>query len=510
MNRTLRCAALCALSGCIVGGRAWAVEAEARRAALDSIHENMVKKHVDVLADDTFEGREAGTRGNRAAGIYIVEKLKALGIPPGGPKGSYYQQGNRSNNILALVSGSDLKDEVILIGAHYDHVGYGSQSNSYGPVGFIHNGADDNASGVSALLETAAAVSRLPQKPRRSILFAFWDGEEKGLLGSEYWVNHPTVPLDKVRLAINVDMVGRLRKQGLEVYGVRTLPGLRRTVSEQNGDKILLDFNWDMSGDSDHYSFFSRGVPALMLHTGLHDDYHRPSDDVERINTQGLKDITRLMFGVLVDLADAESLPKFRSQSRLESESLRRRVEVSLPSPPGRLGLRWQEQAAKDGKIVVEDVTRGSASDKGGLKVGDRIVSFDGRQVGDPQQFRLGVLAAKSPVKLVVERPGEAKPLDLELNLAGSPVRLGISWRTDPAEPGAVIVNRLVPGSPADMAGLRSGDRVLRIGGRRFDTGDEFHELAHSLPDPLVLEVETSGRVRLVDIPPLPKHEQGD
>ncbi|REK10440.1 MAG: M20/M25/M40 family metallo-hydrolase [Planctomycetota bacterium] len=487
-----------------------AIEAEARNAAAAAITESDVKHHVDVLADDTFEGREAGTRGNRAAGIYLVKRFEELGISPGGPEGSYYQQGNGISNILALVPGGDpdLRDEVIVIGAHYDHVGYGTRRNSYGPVGYIHNGADDNASGVAALMEIADAVSHLPEKPRRSILFALWDGEEKGLLGSKYWVNHPTVPLKNVRVAINVDMIGRLRKSKLQVYGIRTLPGSRQLVSRQNVDGLLLDFNWDMRGDSDHYSFYSRGIPVLMLHTGLHDDYHRPSDDVERINSEGLKDISRLMFAVLIELADAPNLSRFRSQSRLESESIKRRIEVSLPPPPGRLGIRWQEQAAQDGKIVVEQVTSGSAADKGGLESGDRIVTFDGLEVSDPDAFRLAVLGAENPVPVTVERPGEDDPVELELELRGDPVRLGISWRVDSAEPGAVIVNRLIPGSPAAMAGLRAGDRVIGIGGRQFSDGDEFHELAHSLPDPVVLEVETDGRVRLVDIPPLPKRDE--
>ncbi len=166
---------------CSFRGTSLAIEANARSAAIESVTTDEVKGHVGVLADDTFEGREAGSRGNRAAGIYIVERLKKLGIAPAGSNGSYYQTGPKSNSILGLVEGSDpqLKDEVILVGAHYDHVGYGSARNSYGPIGYIHNGADDNASGVAALLEIADAVAHLPEKPKRTILFAFWDGEEK-------------------------------------------------------------------------------------------------------------------------------------------------------------------------------------------------------------------------------------------------------------------------------------------------------------------------------------------
>ncbi|MEX2113551.1 MAG: M20/M25/M40 family metallo-hydrolase, partial [Pirellulales bacterium] len=280
-----------------------AAEAEVRAAAVRSITAEKVKNYVDALADDTFEGREAGSRGSRAAGGYIVEEIKKHGLPGGGPQGSYYQPFGSYRNILAFAEGSDpaQKDQVIVVSAHYDHVGYGSNRNSYGPIGRIHNGADDNASGVAGLLEVIDAVCKLPQRPRRSILFAFWDGEEKGLLGSEHWVNNPTVPLKNVPILLNVDMIGRLRNSRVEVIGIRTTPGLRRLISQLNGAEALtLDFNWDIRPDSDHQSFYSRGIPFLMLHTGKHSEYHRPSDDAELINNDGLSQIAQLMFHVVV------------------------------------------------------------------------------------------------------------------------------------------------------------------------------------------------------------------
>ncbi len=316
-----------------------APEAAVRAEAARAITSDKVKTHVDALADDTFEGREAGTRGSRAAAGYIVGEIQKLGLPGGGPRGSYYQSFGSYRNILALAEGSDpeLKDQVVVISAHYDHVGYGTNRNSYGPIGRIHNGADDNASGVSGLLEVMEAVSKLPQRPKRSILFAFWDGEEKGLLGSEHWAAHPTVPLSHVPIMLNVDMIGRLRKQQVEVIGVRTSPGLRRQISQVNDPNGLrLDFNWDIRPDSDHQSFFSRGIPFLMLHTGKHPDYHRPSDDAHLINNDGLSRISQLMFHLVVELADAPTLGPFRSASRTESNGLRRhRASAGWPRRPG-------------------------------------------------------------------------------------------------------------------------------------------------------------------------------
>ena len=187
-------------------------EAGTLQAALDSITAPELQKFVETLADDTFEGREAGSRGGRAAGNYLLEQMEKRGLKPAGTDGGYVQEFGRGyRNLLGIVEGSDekLKKEIIVVGAHYDHVGYGSRSNSFGPLGLIHNGADDNASGSSGLLELMEAVQKLPRAPKRSILFVYWDGEEKGLLGSRHWTSAPTLPLERVKFCVNVDMIGR-------------------------------------------------------------------------------------------------------------------------------------------------------------------------------------------------------------------------------------------------------------------------------------------------------------
>ncbi len=146
--------------------------------------------------------------------------------PAAAEQGYFQDFDGASRNILGLWEGSDpaLKQEVIIVGAHYDHVGYGTPSNSFGPIGRIHNGADDNASGTSGLLEIMEAIVRLEPRPRRTLLFALWDGEEKGLLGSKHWVAQPTLPLERVKLMLNMDMIGRLRDNRLEIGGSRIPP----------------------------------------------------------------------------------------------------------------------------------------------------------------------------------------------------------------------------------------------------------------------------------------------
>src|SRR5690606_17014020 len=142
--------------------------------------------------------------------------------------------------------------------------------------------------GTAAILELAEALAGLDVPPRRPILLALWDAEEKGLLGSTHWVTHPTLAGLRPAFLINVDMIGRLRENRLTVYGVRTATGLRYTTSTANMQTDLeLLFDWEQRRDSDHLPFFERQVPYLMFHTGLHDDYHRPSDDPERLNLPG-------------------------------------------------------------------------------------------------------------------------------------------------------------------------------------------------------------------------------
>ena len=194
-------------------------------AALESISTEDLRQHVDYLAGNALEGREAGTPGSRKAADYLQARLDHLKIRAAGEDGGFLQPFSPNfRNVLGLLEGSDpvLKNQVIIVSAHYDHVGYGTRENSQGPIGQIHNGADDNASGTSALLELSEAFDRLPQPPKRSILFACWDAEEMEMLGSIHWADHPTIPLDLVVAVVNMDMIGRLRDNRLTVYGSRT------------------------------------------------------------------------------------------------------------------------------------------------------------------------------------------------------------------------------------------------------------------------------------------------
>jgi hypothetical protein len=497
---------LIAFSG--LTGEATAADALALNAARTSITSAELQQHVDALSDDTFEGREAGSRGGRAAGGYLVKLLQQYRLRGGGDNGSFYQSfGNGYRNILAVLEGSDpqFKQQVILVGAHYDHVGYGNSTNSYGPIGYIHNGADDNASGTAGLLEIIEAFGKLPEPPKRTILFAFWDGEEKGLLGSEHWVGQPTIPLERIRAAINLDMIGRLRKQRLEIFGSRTAAGWRRLVSRQNGDSPLqLDFTWEMTPNSDHYTFYAKRIPVLMLHTGLHDDYHRPSDDADKVNAEGMQQVSRLLFNLTYALAEEPQLGAFRTASRNESVFSQMQFERALRPMPPRLGVRWQRTEGPVNGLDLVEVVPDSAAASAGLQAGDRLIALNGAPITDAEKFGGQIVTSPSEIELTVERSGQEEPLPIKVTLGGTPVRIGVNWRSDPAEPGTAMLTRVVPGSPAEKAGLAVHDRIYEVDGRPFDDTDQLGRLLTTLPSPIDLLVERHGRLHdiTIDAPP--------
>lgn len=481
-----------------------AADRAAVATAVASVTTEELKGHVDVLADDTFEGREAGSRGGRAAGNYILKAFETLELKPAGDAGTFFQSfGSASRNILGLLEGSDpeLKDQVIVVGAHYDHVGYGRANNSFGPYGYIHNGADDNASGVAGLLEMADALKKLPVPPRRSILFACWDGEEAGLLGSRHWVGRPTIPLSRVVFAINMDMIGRLKDGRLEVLGTRSGIGLRRLVSQANDEgTATLDFDWKLKADSDHWPFYERQIPFVMFHTGLHANYHRPSDDAHLINQPGLVSVTRIALQTLLQLADADEVPAFREAVRRESYLAKVALEQPVAQQPPRFGLPFKVTGTDPLTIVLTGLTAGSPAESSGLKIGDQLLELNGRPLNDEQYFRRQLLSATGETTFLVKREGGDTPLLFKITPRGEPIRVGLSWRFDDADPGTVIVTQVIHSSAAHAAGLKIRDRVHAVGGESFATDADFVKLLTTVPSPLTLAIERDGKLQTLQL----------
>ncbi|EAQ78895.1 M20/M25/M40 family metallo-hydrolase [Blastopirellula marina] len=473
--------------------------------AVHSIQSDDIKRHVETLAADSFEGREAGSRGGRAAGNYIVELVKAQGLQPAGDNGTYFQWfGSEYRNILAMLPGKDptLAQQVIVVGAHYDHVGYGNSTNSFGPTGYIHNGADDNASGTSGLLEVIEAFQTLAEPPQCSILFCFWDGEEKGLLGSKHWLQHPTIALSRVKFYLNLDMIGRLRKGRVEVSGGRTAHRLRSLITRSNeATQLMLDFDWEIKANSDHHPFYERSIPYVMLHTGLHDQYHRPQDDVELISFDGAQSVARMAFQLTWLLANEETPRTFRDLARREGPSQRRRFESPYLGRGSRLGVRWatSEAEAIDG-LTVKGVVPASPASLAGVRSGDKIIAFAGLPIPTVEQFLINVQASPASTTITVEREGEESPLELPVTLNEKPSPLGIRWRGDDANPDVMFLTSVVPGSLAAASGLRTGDRIYEVNGQKFDDGHQFFDLVTDFTQPLRLVVERQGRLDTVEV----------
>lgn len=312
----------------ILLGLCTAVRAESpEKKGLETINRENAEAYIGFLASDALRGREAGTQWGKIAGEYIVSNLKTLGVKP--LYDSYYQpfeayskerqkKGRwqvhpdsiallkqevhrklEMNNILCKIDGKN-PDEFVVIGAHYDHLGYDPALEGDN----IYNGADDNASGVSAVLQLVKAFLATGVRPERTVIFAFWDGEEKGLLGSEYFVQ--TFPeISKVKGYLNYDMIGRNADESnpgyLMYFYTEAHPvfgdWLKDSV-EKYGLDLAPDYRaWDRPvGGSDNASFALRNVPVIWYHTAGHPDYHMPGDHTGRINWNKIVDITKASF----------------------------------------------------------------------------------------------------------------------------------------------------------------------------------------------------------------------
>lgn len=280
-------------------------------------------KHDKYLSSDKMEGRFPGTKGNNDAAAYIKKYFKKYGLEKF--NGNYFQPFKLfvkadinkvksdtvvTQNVVGYIQGSDsqLKNEYIVIGAHYDHWGWGGKGSSSKKKDTvaIHNGADDNASGVAALLCILQKIYKSKVKPNRSIIFVSFSGEEEGLLGSKYFINHLAVPKNAVKVMLNMDMVGRLNAEK-QIYmgGAGTFPegvDLMKKIGENSGLNPVIHAG-DVGG-SDHVSFYKASISAVGFHTGGHPQYHTPDDDIDLINFKGGALVSQYIYNALISIAN--------------------------------------------------------------------------------------------------------------------------------------------------------------------------------------------------------------
>jgi aminopeptidase YwaD len=352
-----------------------------------------LRRDVAWLADDRLEGRATGTSGNDSAAAWLARRHAALGLRPLGPDG-YLQRfvahsaqmahagqadGVGTQNVVAVVPGRDpaLRGQYVVIGAHFDHLGR-STTGAMDPEArdAVRNGADDNASGTAAVLELARLFAARPA--RRSIVVAHFSGEELGLLGSQWFVEHPPLPLDSGVAMLNFDMVGRLRNDKLIVYGIATARELPGIVEQANvAPRLAISAVGDGFGPSDHSSFYAKGIPVLHFFTDLHEDYHRATDDVERIDAAGEARVVALAERVVRDVADRPArLTAVRAAAPAPTAGGRAGSDAYLGSIPD------MSAGAVPG-LRLSGVRAGSPADVAGLRAGDVIVELGGRTVKD-------------------------------------------------------------------------------------------------------------------------------
>lgn len=298
--------------------------------------------------------------------------------------------------------------EYVLVGAHYDHLGRGETSTfaRKEEEGQIHNGADDNASGVSAVLELAAALAdqrrRNPAEFQRGLLLAFWSGEEMGLIGSSYFAEHPVIPLSNVVAYVNFDMVGRLRENKLNVQGVGSSTVWRRIVEKRN---VAAGFNVVLREDpylpTDVTALYPKGVPVLDFFTGSHDEYHRPADDADTLNFEGLERIAKFARGIVADLLRSQERLDYVKVERKDQGGSRENLRAYLGTIP--------DYATEVAGVKISGVRGGSPADKAGLKGGDVIVEFAGQKIGNIYDYTYALDAVKigQPIDIVVLRGGQ-------------------------------------------------------------------------------------------------------
>ena len=316
-------------------------------------------------------------------------------------------------NVIAVLEGDGpLAHETIVVGAHYDHLGFGGAGSLAPWTTTIHNGADDNASGTSTLLEVATRLAQSGKKPRRRIVFMAFTGEERGLLGSAHYVKNPRLPLESTIAMYNLDMVGRLKENKLAVYGTSTAKHFDAMVEELSKklNFVLTKYEGGF-GPSDHSSFYGRKIPVLHFFTGTHTDYHRPSDDSDKLNIEGMRRVADMLVEIIQRTDATDARPEYVEIKKFEG----------IPAAEGgeraaSLGTMPDYNTKVDG-VVLELIMPGGAAEKAGLKAGDVLTKLGELKISNIDDFENALRKHKPGDKVKLKAKRGAEEVELEATL---------------------------------------------------------------------------------------------
>lgn len=390
------------------------------------VNESNLIKHIAVLAHDSLEGRGTGSKGEEKAANYIVSQLKQLKIVPYennnylldfefknnlNPHGEENQNDDSpkrsGKNIAGFINNN--ANKTIVIGAHYDHLGLGHDKNSLdaNPADKIHNGADDNASGVSGVLELGRM---LKEKNNQSFnyLFLFFSAEELGLIGSKKFVEQKIKEYDKIHAMINMDMIGRLNDstKKLMVYGVGTALEFNSILDKKNNYFTLVKDSSGV-GPSDHTSFYLKNIPVLHFFSGQHADYHKPSDDAEKVNYAGEEKILNYIFEVINELANYPQLTFNKTRDSKNDDTPKLKVTLGI-----------MPDYSYEGKgLRIDGVTKNKPADNAGLIQGDIIIEMNNSPVNNIQDYmkQLSKLKKGDQTILKILRDNSSRSVNINL-----------------------------------------------------------------------------------------------
>ena len=352
---------------------------------------NKMIDEVTYLSSDELEGRETGTDSEKLAANYISSKFNEYNLIEKGTQGylQYFDATIKENphtqtikkkikgiNVVGYIDNN--QDETIIIGAHYDHLGYGHFGSLYDGEKEVHNGADDNASGVSILINLAESLEEINDY---NYLFIAFSGEEHGLFGSSFYAKNPTIDLEDVRFMINFDMVGRLNEENiLAINGIGTSSQWKNLIDKANKFDFELKTTESGIGPSDHTSFYLQDIPVIHFFTGQHEDYHKPSDDVDKINFEGMYNIFKYVEGIIQESTDIDDFDFTKTKSD------------STTTPKFKVTLGVMPDYLFDGEgMRIDGISKGKTAEKFGILKGDIVIKIGDIDVPDMMGYMKGL-----------------------------------------------------------------------------------------------------------------------